>query len=760
MGHSQEKSGRFFVSGGFALFWIGALVLGVAVVGPFFIRYDVRSGVEGGLVISNESDGYEEFLSNAAGDQEPVYKVLTFFSLENLFDVEDGDKPQYKEMGPYYFRLFSDKVNVTFMKNKVMYTPQNYYIFDGAKSGTASINDKVTGFNPGYLKLLGLFGSEEEITHAYTSVQLSSWLNGPFSDPYVADTKLHYASIALNRLTQKLISEYQTEKNLSPDEARATVCQIWANDTQIGPVNGITIPNIFKVSLYSNAETGITFDSCNKLLLNSSQYSFVNTDNYVDSVLKQWHNANTEVKQNIMQEYGLTQTQLNALESWISSDNFTAWTTQATHSILNVQNDKDIPLIQMASGSVSESLATLYPATFTEGNPEIYYSGEGTPKSALSLKSITNFFFGDNGILKDSINMNLVNKYIIRPNSVSIKDVNRTWGISDPNQISMIKKSFSSLSVAYNFKSVKPLASLFQTKTVAEWTFNNCDDLFQQFFPNQDCQYILFNSSTPADALSHFKPSVVYTGSDKIGKVYVYEKFNGANTTVIGNVTGSSSSRQYLPFVKPYQFQYFDADYLKDITLVPGSVSVNGSSYQFVYEDSTWDAENVTGLCSMGPAYENIPYYIGNPYLYGVDKEYLVKITGIEQPSENTVDKPLFGFLAIDSFTGVVTEGNLCSQLNLFLKTETIQTFFNVPDFNHANIPKETIWPLYYQREYSTSSPSQNHKIEELSTLEQNRLIVFQYTSYITGGILALMGLILFIIGIPRINKKGYVMIN
>ena len=66
-----------------------------------------------------DSKGYSLWQSNINNDAPPEYECYKFFNLTNVMDIYMNDtdnkiKPVFEELGPYCYRLYHEKFNITF----------------------------------------------------------------------------------------------------------------------------------------------------------------------------------------------------------------------------------------------------------------------------------------------------------------------------------------------------------------------------------------------------------------------------------------------------------------------------------------------------------------------------------------------------------------------------------------------------------------------------------------------------------------------
>jgi hypothetical protein len=88
------------------------------------------------------------------------------WNLTNPIKFLMGEKPELEEIGPYTFREYTTKYNVSYSTNMVEVTYKEYttYIFQPDMSAPlCSLDDNITNINPAYLGVLELTGNEENL---------------------------------------------------------------------------------------------------------------------------------------------------------------------------------------------------------------------------------------------------------------------------------------------------------------------------------------------------------------------------------------------------------------------------------------------------------------------------------------------------------------------------------------------------------------------------------------------------------------------
>ncbi|XP_071798477.1 scavenger receptor class B member 1-like [Asterias amurensis] len=176
------------------------VLLGVAL--PFAFEALIGFILNKMMIIDPSSLVYQEWQNPSL----PVYQRFYFFDLQNPDEVLKGGTPEVKEIGPYSYRLFLPKENISFNSNDTVTFLQKYrYVFDPSES-VGSEHDVFTSANipmwsvvymfrdaPKFLQVIlaGIIGSVGEEPFIQLSVRqfvwgydepLFKWLNEKFPD--------------------------------------------------------------------------------------------------------------------------------------------------------------------------------------------------------------------------------------------------------------------------------------------------------------------------------------------------------------------------------------------------------------------------------------------------------------------------------------------------------------------------------------------------------------------------------------------------
>ncbi|MFX1322211.1 MAG: hypothetical protein ACFFAQ_11265 [Promethearchaeota archaeon] len=165
--------------------FIGALILlalGFALIPTGFllndfIQTEIDKGIANEIRIPEPDDSsYDEWISNDYPSAIPMYRKFYMWNLTNPNEFLMGKKPELEEVGPYTFREYTTKYNVSYSAkmDEVTYKQYPTYIFQPDMSAPlCSLDDNIINVNPAYLGVLELAGNEENLIKAMFPTVLS-----------------------------------------------------------------------------------------------------------------------------------------------------------------------------------------------------------------------------------------------------------------------------------------------------------------------------------------------------------------------------------------------------------------------------------------------------------------------------------------------------------------------------------------------------------------------------------------------------------
>lgn len=147
-------------------------VLGVAMLAGGY-QGILSSALRQQLVIKEGSKAYNLWKSTPV----PLSLRLHVFNLTNPEEFQNGEKPIVEEVGPYVWREYHEKQNVTFHPNEtVTYLQQRWWVWDQEASGNLSQDDVLITLNS--IPVAAAYSMKDSyllllLDHAFTSVNES-----------------------------------------------------------------------------------------------------------------------------------------------------------------------------------------------------------------------------------------------------------------------------------------------------------------------------------------------------------------------------------------------------------------------------------------------------------------------------------------------------------------------------------------------------------------------------------------------------------
>ena len=132
-----------------------------------FIQTEIEKGIADQIIIPDSNDaGYNEWISNDYSDAIPEYRKFYMWNLSNPTQFLAGHKPNLEEIGPYVFREYKTKYDVSYSAklDEVTYKQYSTCIFQPDMSAPlCSLDDNIININPAYLGVLELAENEENL---------------------------------------------------------------------------------------------------------------------------------------------------------------------------------------------------------------------------------------------------------------------------------------------------------------------------------------------------------------------------------------------------------------------------------------------------------------------------------------------------------------------------------------------------------------------------------------------------------------------
>jgi hypothetical protein len=253
---------------GIVMLVIGIISLIVGIILGTAIQNVIKNKIENNLIIeqgSTTSKSYNHWLYNNYSTATPIYFIYNLWNLTNADQVSKGEKPIYESVGPYYYREFEYKFNVTFTNNgdQVTYKEFDFYIFDQNLSGPGvnPFNDIIININPAYVGVMVETNGESNLIYSFYGTTLGELLGDTlFNSSYYELALFYNIAPVLNQNFQNItLTLNASVHNIS--NATLLFYEEWANGTA-------NIPNIYpyfmQIKNITNYTSNISFDSAQK----------------------------------------------------------------------------------------------------------------------------------------------------------------------------------------------------------------------------------------------------------------------------------------------------------------------------------------------------------------------------------------------------------------------------------------------------------------------------------------------------------------
>ena len=118
------------------LFIIGVLFIVCGVVLRPVLENFIQKKIDDQMVLKAGSKVCTAWLAPGGKDSVPMYAKFYLFDVKNYLEVHDGAKPVVEQKGPYSYRTYKKKENVTWFdgNSTVAYNEKAWYVFDPATS--------------------------------------------------------------------------------------------------------------------------------------------------------------------------------------------------------------------------------------------------------------------------------------------------------------------------------------------------------------------------------------------------------------------------------------------------------------------------------------------------------------------------------------------------------------------------------------------------------------------------------------------------
>ena len=659
------------------------------------------------ISVPDSKDGdYEEWVSNKDDDAIPFYTKYHMWNLTNPAEYLTGNKPVYEEIGPYVFREYTTKYNVKYSSNKeeVSYNSYSTYKFDQIRSGTCSLQDKITNINPGYLGVLNMTKTERNLIGIMAPTILSTVKN-TFENEF--NTQMA-AQSTWDNIFNEVDGRFRSQ--IAVELAKYAVMKV--DDSEINRiVNEVVsrirnnMPNALNVFL-SEWSLGSFPEVANELFqginIDVQVYEVIATIVTVVTVVSWilaiffWWMAIVATILTVATVLGwVTYTIDCKLEEQLIGD----MVENMAHEEVLKGLDFDKTFFEgLTNNSLDLSLLSFVPDNGTSND---LYSGANTPLwKSENLWSLNDNFslIGEEGALWfDAAAQNMEDKeFLMNRFSLTNSEMD---GIC--NWLEEASNSWLKNICGYYIQNMS--SGLLTTRTVEEWLFEAEDNLIKQVEPELAKVNLFDNCQNGTEALEEGTDRyTIKTGKNNVNEAKETVKYNGEEKLSMWardiDVKGTDGT-QFSPgltvdddtlkvfvsdLVRPVDFEFSKLTELYDIKLYRYKFS------EELFEPAPEYYMDTNGLAYMYPKY-GIPVYLSKPHFLGADPSVSGAVSGMN-PDSAKHDT----YIDVEPITGITMNARARLQVN-FKVTPTDKWYTDVQEAympilwveKEAEIPEE-----------------------------------------------------------------------
>lgn len=252
------------------------LGLGLGALGGGFyanisIEQQLNQGIRDSLVIDGTSDpDYQDWTTSEDADDAPLFKSYYFWNLTNPDEYLAGERPLFEELGPYVYRQYDRKLNISFANGEVTYRTYTYYVFM-ANMSTGNAGDKIVNINPQYLGVIENAGSEYNLMVGFVGPTITQVVDGLTTD-FANGVQVQGAATALNETYSGLITDFASQVLVQGTAKVLQEVKMGVIEQLHHVVNGSTAANLIAAD-YNSLVTATNATYALEQLFNSTTFS-------------------------------------------------------------------------------------------------------------------------------------------------------------------------------------------------------------------------------------------------------------------------------------------------------------------------------------------------------------------------------------------------------------------------------------------------------------------------------------------------------
>jgi len=617
---------------------LGLVMIGIIayIGGPIYFQNKINEAIVVDAA-DPSSDSYLHWVSNNYSGAPPVYSAYTMWNLTNVDEVLQGGTPNLSPVGPYYYRKYETKLNITFSENDEVVSFLDYIpLFYDNSSTSPALNpatDMITNINPIYIVLLFKFGGDLELAHV---------LIGPVMNDIMIQMNTTYLSMVIDTffpplllsLSQDLVEEINqtASDNMLSWEI---FCQIWSNATS-DPSNYPGFNSTMRLST-NGISSDISMQSCIDLFNVTVPNSLTNNESYAIWFGAESGDTNSTITLSLI--FTLSLEQIQMILDWRESIKTQLFNSQIC-KMNGVDNIHQLQLKQWSDGNVSPMPIQYYLPSMTVTPEYFFWSQSANMPVEISFEDSLVLWTGPYALSTLAMSV----QFLLLVQSGSWNAINNVWGLNENQSIALALYLTTYMQPNFVYPFMRR-SGLFVTRSVNDWLWYGNDSIVMLLSPQDAASNLAVNDTSPEEAQKTKLTNTLYTGIGDVNLIDQYILYEGReNVTVwasLENVSGTEGT-QFSPDVhdqnllvwspellRSLVFDYLEDTSIYDLTLLryvlsPSVMAPNPKFFQ-----------TIQGFANISGLRQGAPVYVCKSNMYQVDPFYIAKINGMQPDPEN-----------------------------------------------------------------------------------------------------------------------------
>jgi len=724
----------------FVFFIIGILFVGAGIAAWFLINMRINAGIDdANLVSTDPADEFNDWVTTNS-EKIPYFRRFYMWNLTNAADVVLGAKPTYSEIGPYIYRQYKTRKNVTFSDEdeRVTFNEHTVVYYESELTGEhLSEDDMITNINPAYIAVMQATSGEQGLAltlQAGAAETIQSLLTTVFVDIVLEQ----FFSQSMPENFAGFLEHIQNNYNMTFEEAEAFAFTQFANATD----NYQNDPAFGAWRISKTTPSGLSLQITKDLWNFSFPFSFFDDD--TNSSIT-WYSASQgepEARQLLMSQFpGITPAQFQLVLDWRVE--FKKLITPAAAQYFGVPELVDIAYLQWGNASVLPTgVAELYDLP---GPPEFKLWANESLGAPMELtvdqsKAILN------PVAPGVTTVEGLVMYMTYVAAGNYSAINATYGLN-AQEANAVAAYLGYLNTTFAFPLVQQAfasgGGLFTTRSVNEWLWTGVDPLLTvlEFPAHVNLQ----------DNDTTLLPHTIYTGTGDKALINEYIKWENKTEILVWEapvrVGGTTDGTQFAYPVKDENLKIFVDEILRPATFFDAEdvklhdiklIRFKGSEENFAVNPLYY--QYIPGFANMTVT-RQAPIFFCQPHFLQAPGNWTQRINGVSEP------EPALHEISIDvePITGRAMRVAKRLQVNVYIAQDN--TWFNT--FN-PDMYLDAMYPLIWAEDVSELGEDDANSFKNTVYLFKNMALGLLISCAIVGAILGLVIPIIILLACRR----------